>query len=276
MIYVRKADGSLQPFKKSKIIKTCLRLKASREIAKKVADRIEKEIYDGIPTKKIIQLIFKYLKEYNPNLAHVIDLREAISAMRPKPDFEAFVAFLLQNLGYDVTRNVIVPGKCVEHEIDIIARKGDEVTMVEVKHHVNPHTYTGLHVFLEVWAAFEDIREGFKEGKHEYNFAKVLVVSNTKVSKHGKKFCECRKIAHMGWKYPPGEGLETLIEKFRLYPLTFLKKIERKEIERLGNIGIVTLKQLISEDTRSLSKLTKIRKKRIEELKEYAQKVLNV
>ena len=80
----------------------------------------------------------------------------------------------------------------------------------------------------------------------------------------------------MGWKYPPGEGLETLIEKFRLYPLTFLKKIERKEIERLGNIGIVTLKQLISEDTRSLSKLTKIRKKRIEELKEYAQKVLNV
>jgi transcriptional regulator NrdR family protein len=64
MIFVTKFDGRKQPFDKSKIIRTCLRMHASLEQAKEIADKIEKKIYDGIPTKKILRMIFTYLKKY--------------------------------------------------------------------------------------------------------------------------------------------------------------------------------------------------------------------
>ncbi|MCD6371378.1 MAG: restriction endonuclease [Candidatus Aenigmarchaeota archaeon] len=275
-LFVTKADGSKQSFDKSKIIKTCLRLKASREIAKKIANKIEREAYDGISTRKIIKLVYKYLSEYKPELKHTIDLRESISTLRSKPDFEIFVSQILKSLGYTTIMNQVVPGKCVEHEVDIIAIKGKEIIYVEVKHHVNPHTYTGLRIFLEVWSAFEDLKDGFKLGNHEFNFSKALVVSNTKISSHAERYARCKGIAYLGWKYPKNQGLERLIERNKLYPLTFLKGLEEKELEKLGDIGIVTLKQFIQIPSEKISKLTRIKRKRIEEIENKVRKVLGI
>ena len=108
---------------------------ADREAAEAIADKIESRAYDGIPTQKILQMIFRYLKKHRPAVRHQIDLRMAISLLRPKPDFERFVQMLLEEHGYAVTSNRIIRGKCVEHEIDAIARKGGETYLVEIKHH---------------------------------------------------------------------------------------------------------------------------------------------
>src|SRR3989338_5134729 len=144
MTFVTKFDGSNQEFKKEKIVHTCLRMHAKPEQAKAVADKIESKVYDGISTKKILEMIFNYLKEYKPEIGHRIDLREAIALIRPKPDFENFVGMLLKEYGYKIEMNQIIAGRCVEHEIDSIARKKNEVILVEAKHHFQHHTYTGL------------------------------------------------------------------------------------------------------------------------------------
>ena len=149
-IYVTKFSGERQLFSRQKVVRTCRRMHASQDAAETVADKIESRLYDGITTKEILKLIFRFLKEHKPEVAFQLDLRESIALLRPKPDFEQFIALVLEAEGYEVERNLIIPGKCTEHEVDCIARRGRDIVYVEVKHHYRHHTFSGLGTFLDV------------------------------------------------------------------------------------------------------------------------------
>jgi hypothetical protein len=275
MIYVTKADGSKQLFDKQKIINTCLRLQATLEQAQSIADRIEARAYDGIPTKKILQMVFQYMKKYRPAIGYQIDLKQAIAMLRSRPDFEIFIAKLFEAMGYEVEINLIIQGKCIEHEIDVIARKENEVILIEVKHHINHHTYSGLDVFLQLNSTLEDLKEGYEIGKNNFKFTRAILICNTKVSDHAKKYALCRGLEFIAWKFPPEKGLERLIEEYKLYPITFLKNMERNEACKLADIGIVTVKQLL-DDVEKISKKSGINKNRILELQKDAKIVLGI
>jgi predicted RecB family endonuclease len=275
MIFVTKFDGRREPFTKSKIIRTCLRMHATYAQARAIADKIEKEAYNGIPTKKILSMVFSYMKEFKPEIKYQIDLREAISLLRPKPDFEKFIGLLLKSQGYSVEQNLVIPGKCVEHEIDAVARKGKETLYVEVKHHMNHHAYTGLDVFLEANSTFEDLREGYKENKHSINFTRALVVCNTKISEHAKRYAECKGINYIAWKFPEGNSLEYIIEKEKLYPITILKNLDYKVENKLGDSGIVLLKQILELSLEDLERITNLPREKAKKLVEETRKVLN-
>jgi len=275
MVYVTKADGSKQLFDKQKIINTCLRLQATLEQAQSIADKIEARAYDGIPTKKILQMVFLYMKKYRPAIGYQIDLRQAIAMLRSKPDFEIFVAKLFEALGYKVETNLIIQGKCVEHEIDVVARKDSEIILVEVKHHVNHHTYSGLDTFLQLNSTLEDLREGYESGKNNFKFTKAILICNTKVSEHAKRYALCKGLEFIAWKFPPEKGLERIIEEYKLYPITFLKGIEREEVYKLADAGIVTIKQLL-DDIEKISRKTGMNKSRVLELQKAAKIVLGI
>ena len=275
MIRVTKADGTRQPFHREKVVNTCLRMHASREVAESIADKIESKAYDGIPTKKILQMIFRHMKRYQPAVGHQIDLRRAISLLRPKPDFERFVQMLLEEHGYVVTCNQIIRGKCVEHEIDAIARKGDETYLVEIKHHFNHHTYTGLDVPRIARATLEDLTEGFSLGLNSTNFTKALIVCNTKFSWHAVQYAKCRGIDHIGWKAPPEHGLERMIEERKLHPVTFLKGLDKESRERLLDNDVILLKQLMTHDASELSEKTTVRRSKLERSIERAKEILS-
>jgi hypothetical protein len=245
MVYVTKADGSTQEFDKEKIIRTCLKLSIEEDKAKIIADKIENRAYNGISTKKILKMIFDYAKKYRPAIKNRIDLRHAISLLRSKPDFEEFVRIILRENGYEVKPNEIVAGKCAEHEIDGIAKKDNDVIFLEVKHHVEYHSYVGLPIFLEAYAVFEDLVEGGKIGKNSYNFNKLMVVCNTKISDYAKKYAECKNIAYVCWNYPEKFNLNELIENGKLYPITILKDLDSYTKNKLGDNQILTLKQLV-------------------------------
>lgn len=258
-ITVTKADGTRQPFDAEKIVRTCLRLGASREIAEDVAKKIELKAYDVIPTKKILQMIFRQLGKHKPDVKRRIDLRRALSLMNPKPDFERFVQILLSEHGYEVTPNQIVRGRCVEHEIDAIARKDGKAYIVEVKHHFDYHAQTSLDVSRIVRAVFEDVTEGFELGLNNLKVDGSLIVCNTKLSDHAKRYAECRGIHHIGWSYPPERDLRLMIEEKELYPTTYLKGLDAETREKLSSAGIILLKQLVGKDLGELKKETGIR-----------------
>ncbi len=267
-VWVTKADGTRQPFDRGKVINTCFRLGVDREVAETIAEKVESRVYDGISTKKILQMIFRYLRKYRPAVRHQIDLREAISLLRPKPDFERFVRTLLEEQGYKVTPNQIVQGRCVEHEIDAIARRNGKNLLVEVKHHFNHHTYTGLDVPRVARATFEDLTEGYDLGLTSIKFTGALIVCNTKFSEHASRYARCRGIDHVGWRAPKDQGLEKIIEEKNLYPITLLKDLSKEEREKIADQGILLLKQLIVQDPIKLSEKTKIPQKRLRELME--------
>ncbi len=273
MIFVTKFDGRKQPFNKEKVVRTCLRMRANLQQANDVANAIEKELFNGISTKEILQKIFKYLQEYKPEIKHQIDLREAIALLRPKPDFEQFVSLLLKEYGYRTETNQIIAGRCVEHEIDAVARKNNETVLVEVKHHLQPHTYTGVSIFLEVQAELEDLLEGYRWKKNNINFNKALIVCNTKISDHAKQYAICKGIEHIGWRFPEEKGFEKMIEEKRLYPITILKDLDMPTQVKLGDNGIVLVKQLVEMSMGEILKKTRIDKQKLEKLIKKAREV---
>lgn len=276
MVYVIKFDGSRQKFDRSKIERTCLRMHASPEAARRVAEFVESRAYDGISTKKIMQMVFSGIRREKPEYRHVNDLRSAISALRPKPDFEKFIAQLLRAYGYKIITNAIVNGKCVDHEIDVIAEKGGEVLYVEVKHHYKPHTFTGMGHFLEAQATFEDLVDGYKTRSTGKRFSKALLVSNTKLSEHARRYADCRGIAYIGWNAPKDSGLESMIEEKKLYPITMIKGLSVDEEAALGDASVVTVGQILKYGTGELAKKTGISNSRMKEIKQKCEHILSI
>ncbi len=274
MIFVTKFDGRKQPFNKEKIVRTCLRMHANLQQANDIANSVEKELYNGISTKEILQKIFKHLQEFKPEVKHQIDLREAIALLRPKPDFEQFVSLLLKEYGYSIETNQIIAGRCVEHEVDVAARKNNETILVEVKHHLQHHTYTGVSIFLEVQAELEDLMEGYRWKKNKMNFNKALVVCNTKISDHARQYAACKGIEHIGWKSPEEKGLERMVEEKRLYPITLLKDMDINTQVKLCDNGIILLRQLAERSLDEIFKMTRVEKQKLEKLIKKSREIL--
>ncbi len=268
---ITKADGSKQLFDREKVIKTCLRLGANIHIAEEIAEKVEARLYNGIETKKILQMIFRFLRKYKPTIRHLVDLRKGLSLMDSKPGFELFVQILLREHGYEVTPNQIIRGKCVEHEVDAVAEKDGVKYLLEVKHHSNYHTSTGLDASRIIRAVLEDVTEGFELGLNALEMDEAMIVTNTKFSDHAKRYCECRKIIQIGWSSPPYRGLQDLIEEKKLHPITCLKGLERQTMEKLASAGMVLIKQLVEEEPEELGRRAEISKETVESIIERAK-----
>ncbi|MEM5877875.1 MAG: restriction endonuclease [Candidatus Aenigmatarchaeota archaeon] len=273
MVYVKKFDGSRQKFDKNKVRRTCIRLGASYNQADEIVKRVTKSAYNGITTKQILDLVFMEMEKYKSGFAKRVDLRQSISMLEPKPDFELFSSLILQNLGYKTRENLIISGKCVDHEIDIVASKGNEIVYVEVKHHQNPHAYTGLDIFLQANSTFQSLKDGFVLKKNKINFSDSLIICNTKISDHAKKYAECAGIKYLCWNYPDG-GLERLIEMKKLYPITIIKDLDENIRKKLLENGILLLRQIVECNLNKAAKKTKIHLNTLEEIKQTAMKIL--
>jgi hypothetical protein len=260
-LFVTKVDGSKEPFDKKKVVRTCIRMGATEEISEGIAKKIEEGIYDGIESRKILQMIFRSMRRYRPVCRLIIDLRKSLSLLRSKPDFEIYIQMLLKEHGYDVLSNQIINGKCVEHEVDAVAKKDGKTTIVEVKHHFDYHTPIGLDEARIARAVYEDVSEGFKNGSNNLKIDHVMIISNTKLSKHAERYVKCRNIEHKGWSHPSHYDLQTMIEEKKLYPVSIIRGLKLQVIESLTSNGIVMLKQLLKMNPEELRRKTRISKK---------------
>jgi hypothetical protein len=253
MVHVTKYDGSTEPFDRGKLVATARRLGAPHDVAERVVSRVERRVYEGIPTRELLRMVRRYLTRYQPDTTQRHDLRTAISLLRSKPDWERYVQLLLGAHGYAVTPNRRVRGRCVTNELDAIAQRAGEHRLIEVKHHVAPHTRTSLDVVREVWAIFEDVREGYEAGLNAMPVTEAVIVTNTRFSKAATTYAECRGVGRICWKGPPGCSLEAMIEEKRFYPLTLLRGLRRDDADALGDVGVVTLHQLVADDAAALA-----------------------
>lgn len=274
-VNVTKYDGTKQAFSREKIIRTATRMGATRQAAEQIVDEIENKAYDGISTRKILQMLYTRLKRHKPTLKHQIDLRHALSLLKSAPDFEQYIQQLLREHGYKVTPNQIIQGKCVQHEVDAIATKNNRTCFVEVKHHIKYHTPTGLDIPRIARAVLEDITEGRQLGQNNHKIDNAMIVCNTKLSDYAKQYADCRKISHIGWSSPKNQDLQTMIETKKLYPITILKGLSTQTRNRLTSNGIITLKRLTEKSLTELEHETGIHRNKLESILESARAILS-
>ncbi len=258
-IFVTKADGSRQLFDRNKAIRTCLKLGANHQVAYEVTAKVESRLYENISTQTIHRMIIRFLRKYKPEVRNLFDLRKGISLMSPKPEFELFVQTLLMHNGFEVRPNQILRGKCVEHEVDALARKDGVTFFVEAKHHFSYHSLTGLDESRIARAILEDVTENTIPDRVDWKIDRAMIVTNTKYSDHAVMYGNCRNILQIGWSSPGNLGLQSLIEEKRLYPLSCLRGLGAEIRLKLVESGIVLIGQLLSENLSQLAEKTGLR-----------------
>lgn len=252
---VRKASGRLEDFSGEKVKNSLLRAGANHELANKILAHLEGELFDGITTREIYSHVFSLLKKWESPLASKYNLKAAIMQLGPAGyPFEQFVASILHHLGYEVEVGQIVKGKCVAHEVDIIARKDGEYSFIETKFHNKAGTKSDIKTALYVWARFLDV------SGQDAKFKKGWLVTNTKATTQAIEYANCVRLKIVSWDYPEEGSLRYLIEKSKLHPITCLRTLKEREKKGLLNNGIVFCKDLVktSVSPQILEELSKL------------------
>lgn len=274
MIHVTKADGTLQPFDRYKVQRTARNLGIPQEYLEKIADDIEERLFEGIKTVRILQMIHSRGRLYWPSIAYRTNLRRSIALLRSKPDFEWYVQLLLAEHGYEVGQGRVIKGRCGEHEVDAIAKKNGIVYFIEAKHHFNHHRMTGLDEGRIARAIVEDAQEGYKTGRNHIVIDKAMIVCNTKLSNHAKRYASCWGIEHIGWDNPHEQNLKTMIEDTKAYPITIIKGMNSSIRRKLVRSRILMIKQLLTLTVGELSRETGLSHQKSKMLLDRSEKIM--
>jgi hypothetical protein len=114
------------------------------------------------------------------------------------------------------------------------------------------------------------MNEGFKKGLNKQLLDGVLIVCNTRFTDHARRYADCVGLDHIGWNFPEGKGLDSLIEEKKLYPVSMLEGLTDDERDVLSERGILTLKQLVSVEL----KTDNIPASRMREIVDEAERIL--
>jgi len=239
MVTVVKASGQKEPFSEIKVRNSIRRAGIPREIQEEVLRHVKTKIYENIHTSEIYKHIIEFLETSSqPFNKTKYTLKQAIMDLGPTGyPFEDYVAEILNTKGYQTQVRQILEGKCVSHEVDVIAEKDGQKILIEAKFHNSPGTRSDLHVSLYTKARFDDL-------KNNYNLNQAWIVTNTKVTTDGIEYAFCNGMKIIGWNYPETGSLRELVEKAKLYPITALQSLSQSQKQLLLLHGTVLCRNI--------------------------------
>lgn len=246
-LFVTKASGEQNPFSEEKIRASLRRSGADDEQIDSILHEVKHRLYDGIATKQIYRIAFALLKSGSRHLAARYHLKDAIMELGPSGfPFEKYIAELMKFQGYTTKVGQFMQGKCVTHEIDVVAKKGNELLLIECKYHNQKGISCNIKIPLYIHSRFNDVKAQELQ-KPEYASLKqqVCIVTNTRFTEDALQYAGCSGIEILGWDRPFKKGLKELIDQSGLYPITCLTSLTIAEKRRLLDRETVLCNQLI-------------------------------
>ncbi|RJQ36905.1 ATPase [Candidatus Microgenomates bacterium] len=241
MIQVIKATGELEPFSEEKVRQSILRAGIPKGLENEVIEHIKSKLYENIPTSEIYNQITDYLGEStSPYSKAKYGLKQSLMSLGPTGfPFEDFIAKVLHEQGYETQVRQYLMGKCVKHEIDVIAQKENEKVMIEVKFHNRFGTRTDVQDALYTKARFDDVKE-------KDNFSQAWLVTNTKATSDAIAYCNCVGMKILSWSYPQDASLRSMIEKSKLLLITSLSSLTLPQKQDLLDNHIILCKDIFN------------------------------
>jgi hypothetical protein len=252
-VLIAKADGTLEPFDERKLVNSLSHSGADAAVAGQIARDITATLKPGTTTGEIYRRAFAHLREHKRGIAARYSLKRAVLDFGPSGfPFESYLAKLFEAEGWHTKVDQLIMGHCVEHEVDVVLTKPDtpgKTIYVEAKFHNTAGFKTDLKTVLYVQARIEDIAALHP---NEPERTAGMVVTNTKFTAPALQYSQCRGLELLGWEYPHGKNLHDRIEAAKLYPVTALTSLSKKEKINLLSQRLV-LCNALPEDTRALA-----------------------
>lgn len=244
---VRKSTGELEVFDPQKLIDSLSRSGATIFLANDILDKVEADLRDEMPTSEIYKKAYSILNKRKKETAVRYSLRRSLLSLGPTGfPFEEFIAGIYRAKGYVTETGLVFSGKCVDHEIDIIAQKGDDLIFTEAKFHNQLGVKSDTKTALYVKARFDDLYDQtFSFNGKKQKMTRGVLITNTKFTENAKKYARCTNTYDMiGWEYPEKGNLYDLIEETGLHPMTCVNELSRYHKEELIKHGVIDCKDL--------------------------------
>lgn len=211
---VVKRSGEIEEFDRRKTIAAVTRAGVPQEEAEGVVRRLESQLYDGITTEEIYRRVHEMLQGRK---AARFSLKKAMLKLGPEGEnFETYISRLYQLEGFETETRVTLDGRCTSHEVDVLMTKGGKRVMVECKFHNSLGLRSSIQCALYVYARFLDLKDS-------YELDRPMLVTNTRFSSDAARYASCVGMDLLGWRTPAEEGLEDLVTRHRLFPITILE-----------------------------------------------------
>jgi hypothetical protein len=245
MAEIIKAGGEVEIFSGDKLEESLRRAGAGVHTAERIRRTIEGSIGSQVGSKEIFTRAFAMLRQSTRAAAARYSLRRALFELGPTGHpFEDFVAQIFQSEGWNVEWRKTIPGKCVNHEVDVYATRNGEYLAAELKYHNDPSYKTDVKTALYVKARFDDIWSCDPATENHSRIDHGFLVTNTKFTSQAIQYSKCAGMQLLGWSYPHEGNLYDRIVASGLYPITALTLLRKAEKRLLIDKGIVTCEQL--------------------------------
>jgi len=264
-LYITKSSGEKVKFSLDKLRNSLKKTGADKETIDQIIDKVRDELYQGISTREIYNRAFALLKKKKSYFASKYKLKKAIYELGPTGfPFERFISAILKYSGFSTKVGQILQGQCVTHEIDVIAIKNNESTIIECKFHSEQGLNCNVKIPLYIAARFKDINDYWDSEPHKTNLTNGWVVTNTRFTEDALQYGKCCGLYLLSWDYPKNDGLKDRIDRLGLYPITVSTQLTKREKQFLLSRDIVLCRELIG-DTFYLDHLgiSEIRKEKI-------------
>jgi len=245
-IYVTKGNGDRVPFEEDKLRKALKNSGAGTLDVERALAAVKKSLYQGIGTHKIYQTAYRILKKSSRHSAGRYRLKKAIMELGPSGyPFEKFVGRLMESRGYQAQVNVIIQGKCVQHEVDVVARNHQEQIMIECKFHSDSKRNSDVKVALYIHSRFQDVAASWKQNEPDAGIQyKGMVVNNTRFSDDATRYAKCAGLQLVSWDYPGGNSLKDWIDQSGYHPITSLSYLKKAEKQQLLEKNVVLCRDM--------------------------------
>lgn len=245
-IYVTKSSGDLAPFDENKLMSSLKRSGANTEEAREISDRIQSGLYEGISTRSIYRNAFGLLRKQSRHYAARYNLKKGIMQLGPSGyPFEKFIGELLAHQGYKIKLQQLLDGKCVTHEIDVVAETDHHYCIIECKYHNQQGIMCDVKIPLYINSRYRDVVDKLHTLKEfEKRIFEGWVVTNTQFTTDAIKYGTCAGLKLIGWDYPAKGSLKEMIDTLGLYPVTCLTSLTAIEKQRLLDNKIVLCKEI--------------------------------
>lgn len=245
---ILKYSGERVKFSADKLQASLRRSGADEKAIQEIIDTVRDELYQGISTKEIYNRAFGLLKNKKSIFASKYKLKKAIYELGPTGfPFERFIAALLKYSGYETSVGVIMQGKCVSHEVDVLAEKNGQKVVAECKFHSDQGNKCNVKIPLYIHSRYQDILANYSEEKDTITPNEGWVVTNTRFTKDAIVYGHCAGLQLLSWDYPKKDSLKLRIDRLGLYPITVSTLLTNREKQFLLSRDIVLCRELLHD-----------------------------